>query len=58
MMKVVRALQVKDAAGVFSRRLDGDTLEVRVILGGGGGGGGGGGSCSGGVGVVDLGGKC
>lgn len=38
MMKVVRALQIKDAAGVFSRKLDQDTLEVWVILGGGGGG--------------------
>lgn len=48
MMKVVRALQVKDAAGVFSRHLDEDTLEVRVfaavmvVRGDGGGGSGGG----------------
>ena len=33
MMKVVRALQVKDTAGVFSRQLDQDTLEVGVLLG-------------------------
>lgn len=32
MMKVIRALQLNDPAGVFSRELDEDTLRVRGVL--------------------------
>lgn len=31
-MKVVRALQINDPAGVFSRQLDASALEVRFVL--------------------------